>query len=281
MKSILITGASTGIGRAGALHFDSLGWRVFAGIRRDEDAEALKAKASDRLTPVKLDVTDDAAIAAAADELDSALDGAPLDALINNAGLAISGPLEFLPMEDFRAQLAVNLTGQVAVTQAMLPLLRRGKGRIIFITSIGGRIAFPYAGPYHASKFGLEAVGDSLRQELRPWGIEVIIVEPGSVATDIWERGNAKAAEITAGLSPEALELYGDRIKAMAKTMSDIGEGGVDPQVVADVFEKALTVRKPRTRYLIGRDAKVQARLKIFIPDRIFDAIVARTTKTG
>lgn len=278
MKSALVTGASSGIGRATALHLDSLGWRVFAGVRRDEDADALRAAGSERLSPVILDITDDAAIAAAAGTIGEALGGEPLCGLVNNAGLAIPGPLEALPMEEFRAQIDVNLTAQVAVTQAMLPLLRRGKGRIVFITSIGGRIAFPYMGPYHASKFGLEAVGDCLRQELRPWGIEVAIVEPGSVATDIWARGDAKGDEILEKLPEAARDLYETPLTKMKTTMQKTGDRGVSPQVVADVIEHALTARRPKTRYLVGRDAKIQARIKKFIPDRVFDRIVARVT---
>ncbi len=281
VKSVLVTGASSGIGRATALHLDSLGWRVFAGVRKEKDAKALRTQTSDRFAVVLLDITDDAAVASAAEEIEEALGGGALDGLVNNAGLAIPGPLECLPMDEFRAQIDVNLTAQVAVTQAMLPMLRRGKGRIVFITSIGGRIAFPYMGPYHASKFGLEAVGDCLRQELRPWGLEVVIVEPGSVATDIWARGDAKGDEILEKLSPRGRELYESRLQKMRKTMTKTGDRGVEPQVVADVIEDALTAGKPKKRYLVGRDAKIQARVKKFIPDRIFDVIVARTTGTG
>lgn len=278
MPSALVTGSSSGIGRATALHLDSLGWQVFGGVRREEDATALREEASGRLVPVMLDVTDDDAIASVASEIGRALGPKPLDGLLNNAGLAVPGPLEFVPMDEFRAQIDVNLTAQLAVTQAMLPLLRRDKGRIVFITSVGGRIALPYNGPYHASKFGLEAVGDSLRQELRPWGMDVVIVEPGSVATDIWARGDAKAKDILDGLPPRGLELYGSRLKRMFVVMAKTGERGIEPQVVAKVIEKALTARKPKTRYLVGRDAKVQARMKSVIPDRLFDSLVARMT---
>lgn len=225
-----------------------------------------------------LDVTDDAAIQRAAGEIGEALGESGLDGLVNNAGLAVPGPLEVLPMKEFRAQIDVNLTGQVAVTQAMMPMLRRSHGRIVFITSVGGRIAFPYMAPYHASKFGLEAVGDCLRQELRPWDMQVSIVEPGSVATDIWARGDSKGNEIVEGLSPGARELYESRLRKMQKTMADTGERGIAPQAVADVVEHALTADKPKTRYLVGRDAKIQARLRKVTPDRLFDALVARMT---
>jgi len=278
VKSAVVTGSSSGIGRACSLHLDSLGWRVFAGVRREEDGNALREKASERLTPIMLDVTDDAAIGRAATEIGEALGGAGLDGLVNNAGMAVPGPLEVLPMDEFRAQVDVNLTGQVAVTQAMLPLLRRSPGRIVFITSVGGRVAFPYMGPYHASKFGLEAVGDCLRQELRPWGLQVAIVEPGSVATDIWARGDAKGNEILDGLSASGRELYESRLRKMQETMADLGAKGIEPQEVADVVEHALTAGKPKTRYLVGREAKIQARMRKVIPDRVFDSIVARMT---
>ena len=170
MRSALITGASTGIGRATALRLDAAGWQVFAGVRREADAEDLRRAASERLVPLMLDVTDAGQIAAAAARIEAEAEGG-LDGLVNNAGVAIPGPLETLPIEDFRRQIEVNLTAHVAVTQAMLGSIRRARGRIVFISSIGGRIAFPMTGAYHAAKFGIEAVGDVFRQELRSWGI--------------------------------------------------------------------------------------------------------------
>jgi NAD(P)-dependent dehydrogenase (short-subunit alcohol dehydrogenase family) len=275
MRSALVTGASTGIGRATALRLDAGGWRVFAGVRRDEDAESLRAEASGRLTPVMLDVTDGEAISAAAELLGAELGSAGLDGLVNNAGVAIPSPLETIPIEDFRRQVEVNLTGQVAVTQAMLPLIRSARGRIVFISSIGGRIAFPLTGAYHAAKFGVEAVGDVFRQELRPWQISVSIVEPGSIDTPIWERGE-KAADEIGGRAPAREELYGKAIASYRKVVKSLAERGIPPAKVAKVVEHALTSRRPRTRYLVGIDAKAQARLKIVIPDRAFDRLVAR-----
>ena len=197
MRSVLITGASTGIGRATALRLDAAGWRVFAGVRKQEDADALGEAGSERLVPLILDVTDAEQIAAAAARIETeARDG--LDGLVNNAGVAIPGPLETLAIDDFRRQVEVNLTAHVAVTQAMLPAIRAARGRIVFISSIGGRVALPLTGAYHAAKFGIEAVGDVFRQELRPWGISVSIVEPGSIDTPIWERGERTADEIGA-----------------------------------------------------------------------------------
>jgi NAD(P)-dependent dehydrogenase (short-subunit alcohol dehydrogenase family) len=276
VRSALITGASTGIGRATVERLDAAGWRVFAGVRRQEDADALAQAGSERVVPLILDVTDAEQIAAAAKRIEEEAEGR-LEGLVNNAGIAVPGPLETLPLEDFRRQVEVNLTAQVAVTQAMLPLIRRATGRIVFISSIGGRIAFPLNGAYHAAKFGVEAVGDVLRQELRPWKIAVAIVEPGSIDTPIWERGAANAGEIEARAHPEQDALYGKAIAGFRKVVQDLADRGIPPEKVAREIAHALEASRPRTRYLVGLDAKLQARLKVVIPDRLFDRIVART----
>ena len=275
MRSVLVTGSSTGIGRATALRLDRDGWRVFAGVRREEDADSLRAAGSQRLTPVMLDVTDSKAISAVAGLLSEELGAAGLDGLVNNAGVAIPSPLETIPIDDFRRQIEVNLTGQVAVTQAMLPLIRAARGRIVFISSIGGRIAFPLTGAYHAAKFGIEAAGDVFRQELRPWKISVSIVEPGSIDTPIWDRGERTADEI-GGRTPHREELYGNAIASYRKVVRNLAERGIPPAKVAEAIEHALTARRPRARYLVGLDAKLQARAKTIIPTRIFDRVIAR-----
>lgn len=256
------------------MHLDRAGWRVFAGVRKEEDAEALRGEASGRLTPVMLDVTNAEQLAAAT-QLIGAEAGGGLDGLVNNAGVSIPSPLETIPMEDFRRQIEVNLIAQVAVTQALLPQIRSARGRIVFITSIGGRIAFPLTGAYHAAKFGLEAVGDIFRQELRPWGISVSIVEPGSIATEIWDRGERTADEV-GERSPAREELYGKAIAKYRKVVRSVADRGIPPEKVAATLEHALTARRPRTRYLVGLDAKFQARARYFIPTRAFDRIVAR-----
>jgi NAD(P)-dependent dehydrogenase (short-subunit alcohol dehydrogenase family) len=278
MRSVLVTGASTGIGRATTLRLDAAGWRVFAGVRRESDAESLRESGGERIVPLILDVTDPAQIAAAAQRIEAEADGR-LDGLVNNAGIAVPGPLETLPLEDFRRQVEVNLTAQVAVTQAMLPLIRPARGRIVFIASIGGRIAFPLNGAYHAAKFGVEAVGDVFRQELRPWGISVAIVEPGSIDTPIWERGAQIAEEIEARAHPEQEALYGKAIASFRKVVQDLADRGIPPEKVAEAISHALESGRPRTRYLVGLDAKVQARLRILLPTRLFDRIVARTMR--
>ena len=275
MRSVLVTGASTGIGRATVERLDAAGWRVFAGVRKQEDADSLGQAGSERVLPLILDVTDAGQIAAAAQRIGEEAEGR-LEGLVNNAGIAVPGPLETLPLEDFRRQVEVNLTAQVAVTQAMLPLIRRAPGRIVFIASIGGRIAFPLNGAYHAAKFGVEAVGDVFRQELRPWKIGVSIVEPGSIDTPIWERGSANADEIEARAHPEQDALYGKAIASFRKVVQDLADRGIPPEKVAKEIAHALEADRPRTRYLVGLDAKLQARLKVVIPDRVWDLIVAR-----
>jgi len=275
VKSVLITGASTGIGRASALRLDAHGWRVFAGVRREEDAAGLREAASDRLVPLMLDVTDAEQIAAAAERIAAEVGTPGLDGLVNNAGIAVPSPLETIPVDEFRRQIEVNLTGQVAVTQALLPQIRRARGRIVFISSIGGRIAFPLTGAYHAAKFGIEAVGDVFRQELRSWGISVSIVEPGSIATPIWDRGERTADEI-GERTPEREALYGKAIASYRNVVKDLAERGIPPEKVAEAIEHALDTRRPRPRYLVGLDAKAQARLKYVIPTRLFDRAVAR-----
>jgi NAD(P)-dependent dehydrogenase (short-subunit alcohol dehydrogenase family) len=276
MKSALVTGASTGIGRATALRMDRAGWRVFAGVRRAEDGASLAEAASDRLVPVQLDVTDPAQIAAAAERIGSEVGGTGLDGLVNNAGIAVLGPLETLPVEDFRRQIEVNLTAQVAVAQAMLPLLRSAHGRIVFVSSIGGRMALPFGGPYHASKFGVEAVADCLRQELRPWRIGVAVIEPGSIDTPIWERGESTAESI-AGRAPRAQEeLYGEALERFRAAVQRTAARGISPEKVAKAIAHALGASRPRTRYLVGADARGQALLRRLLPDRLLDRAVAR-----
>jgi NAD(P)-dependent dehydrogenase (short-subunit alcohol dehydrogenase family) len=274
MRSALVTGASTGIGRATALRLDRAGWRVFAGVRRDDDADSLRDVGTDRLEPLMLDIADAGQIAAAAERIDAEADGG-LDGLVNNAGIGVPGPLETIPMEDFRRQVEVNMIGHVAVTKAMLPAIRRACGSIVFISSIGGRIAFPLNGSYHAAKFGIEAVGDVFRQELRPWGISVSIVEPGSIETPIWERSDREIDSLLER-APATEELYAKQVAAVRRASRKLGERGIAPDRVASTIEHALGARRPRARYLVGRDARLQALAKAVIPTRVWDRIIAR-----
>lgn len=255
---------------------DAEGWRVFATVRREEDAEALRQAGSERLVPLLLDVTDPQRIAATAARVAAEVGTGGLDGLVNNAGIAVMAPLETIPLEDLRHQLEVNLISQVAVTQALLPLIRTARGRIVFISSIGGRMAMPFGAPYHASKYGIEAVADCLRQELRPWRIGVAAIEPGSIDTPIWERGE-KRADAAAEQAPPAQEaLYGRQIESFRGAVRRTAERGIPPAKVADAVHHALTSRRPRTRYLVGVDARGQALLARVLPDRAIDRIVAR-----
>src|SRR4051794_38051533 len=271
--SVVVTGASTGIGEATAFHLASLGFDVLAGVRKDEDAERLRGE---RVQPVKLDVTEATSIASARDEIEQA-GGGRLAGLVNNAGIAVAAPLEYIPIDRLRQQLEVNLIGQVAVTQALLPFLRAGKGRIVNVSSIGGRIALPLASPYAASKFGLEAVSDSLRRELRHLGVDVVVIEPGGIKTPIWMKGNAAADEMLKEVPPEAEQLYGELVNAVRSETKKIEtERGLPPSAVAEVIGTAMIAGKPKTRYLVGRDAKLRAALAKWLPDRTMDSLIGR-----
>ena len=276
IRAVVITGASTGIGEACALRLDRHGWRVFAGVRKEADGERLKQQASDRLAPITIDVTDQASINSAAEVVASALGEAGLAGLVNNAGITVPGPIEFLPIEELRRQLEVNTIGQIAVTQALLPLIRKGHGRIVNMGSIGGRMATPFIGAYCASKFALEALTDSLRQELRPWDIGVSIVEPGSIATPIWEKGRAAADELEERLPQAARDLYGDAIDAFRRAVDKRAGAGIPADEVAKAVEHALTAKRPKTRYLVGMDARLPAVLAKVVPDRARDGLIAR-----
>jgi NAD(P)-dependent dehydrogenase (short-subunit alcohol dehydrogenase family) len=269
--TVLVTGASTGIGEATVLHLRELGFDPIAAVRKDEDAERLEGRG---LRTTRIDVTDADQIAAARD----ALGEEPLAGLVNNAGIAVASPLEFLPVDRLRQQLEINLIGQVAVTQAFLPALRRGRGGIVNVSSIGGRVAPPLLSAYAASKFGLEGVSDSLRRELHGQGVDVILIEPGGVKTPIWTKASRLADEMIGDeMPPEAERLYGRMIEAMrARTRRIDEESGIEPREVAEVIGTALTADRPRTRYLVGRDAKTRALMARVLPDRMMDRLIAR-----
>jgi NAD(P)-dependent dehydrogenase (short-subunit alcohol dehydrogenase family) len=272
---VLITGASTGIGEATALRLDKAGFQVFAGVRKPEDGERLRAAGVTVVQP--LDVTKAEDVAAAVQMVEGALGGRPLRGIVNNAGIGIGGPLEALDLDDFRRTIEVNTTSQLAVTKAFLPLLRRSHGRIVNMSSIGGRVAQPFAGPYIASKFALEGVTDVLRGELLEWGIDVIAIEPGTIATPIWEKSSREADDVLAKLTPEQRDLYGKRLAKMTKVLARQGKRGASPEKVADAVERALTARRPRPRYLVG-DAHVLINLKRILPTRWFDRLLYRMT---
>lgn len=279
-RSVVITGASTGIGEACALHLDQLGWRVFAGVRKDADGEALQRKASPRLTPVRIDVAEAVSIAAAADTVGRELDGGGLHGLVNNAGVAVAGPLEFVPIDDLRRQLEINVIGQIAVTQAFMARIRTARGRIVNMGSVGGKMATPFLAPYSASKFALEALTDALRVELAPWGIHVSIIEPGSIATPIWEKAEGDADRMSDAMPREAHELYDPAIDAFRAATKSIGARGIPALKVAEAVAHALSAKKPKTRYLVGGiETRAQAVMGRAVPDRIRDGLIVRQLK--
>lgn len=274
----LITGASTGIGRACALRLAGSGWTVLAGVRDQGAGERLtgEADARGRVIPLTLDVTDAEQIGAAADRVrqEAAHPGAGLDALVNNAGIAVGGPLELVSQDDLRMQFDVNVFGQIAVTQALLPALRRARGRIVFVSSIGGRVPMAFIAPYAASKHAIEAFGDTLRVELRTSNVQVALIEPGSVATPIWDKGREQAEQ--ASIPPELQAQYGGVLAAIDRAAETMARRGVPPELVAETVERALTARRMRARYVIGRDARVQLFLRRALPDHVFDRFVRR-----
>jgi NAD(P)-dependent dehydrogenase (short-subunit alcohol dehydrogenase family) len=252
-KAVLVTGATTGIGRACALRLDRMGFKVFAGMRRPEAGDELRALASKQLTPVTIDITGSESIADAAALVERSVGDRGLWGLVNNAGVVVAGPLEFLPIDEVRRQLEVNVIGHIAVTQAFLPLLHRARGRIVNIGSVSGRMAFPLLGPYCASKFALEAITDALRMELASAGIFVSMVEPGGIATPIWQKGLRRGNALNGQLPPEMNERYGTIIEWQRRRAQRSHARGLSPDVVARSVVHALTVRRPRRRYMMGR----------------------------
>jgi NAD(P)-dependent dehydrogenase (short-subunit alcohol dehydrogenase family) len=251
------------------------GWTVYGTVRRDEDGEELVAEAGDAVRALRLDVTDDAGIAA----LDEALPER-LDAIVNNAGIVVSGPLESLSAEDVREQFEVNVVGAVALTNLVLPRLRVSHGRIVFVSSLSGLISTPMTGAYNASKFAIEAIADAWRLELRPWGIKVVLVEPAMTDTDLWRNAPETLETETAAMSVEHRDLYGEHLAGMRRTIPRLQKLAKPVDGVAATIERALTAPRPRARYQVGADVKVQAALSAVTPARVLDALNGRLTGT-
>ncbi|MGQ0696368.1 MAG: SDR family oxidoreductase [Nitrospiraceae bacterium] len=273
-RAVVITGASTGIGAACALHLDRLGFSVFAGVRNIQDGIVLQQRGSNRLSPLLLNVTDANSIQKAKVMVAEKVRSAGLFGLINNAGISVVGPLEAVPIPDLRRQLEVNVIGQVAMTQVFLPLIRQARGRIVNMGSIAGRSAMPMMWPYSASKFALEAITDALRLEVQQWGVQVTIVEPGAIATPIWDKSGKEAADLEAATPEELRSLYGAVVTAVRKVVGKAAERAISPDVVAKVVARALTASRPKTRYLVGTDAKFRALMVKLLPDRISDKVL-------
>ena len=250
MRTVLITGASSGIGEACAIRLRDAGWRVLAGVRR-------AGAAPEGTEELLLDVTHPPPL-----ELDV------LDGLVDNAGVAHAGPLEFLPLDILREQLEVNVVGQLAVLQRVLPALRRARGRVVIMGSVSGVSALPLLGAYAMSKFALEAMADALRVELAPWGIHVSLIQPGSIKTPMWTRERPAPPE-------QALALYGERIASLRRAVAARGPRQVPAAAVAAAVEDALTAARPKARYLVGRDAKLRKRVEA-LPTRVRDRVLVR-----
>jgi NAD(P)-dependent dehydrogenase (short-subunit alcohol dehydrogenase family) len=268
MPSVLVTGAGRGIGRTIAEELAKRGWEVIAGVRSASDVAAVGA-AHERITGVLLDVTDEEQLAA----LDAALPSR-LDAVVNNAGIVVAGPMETVTTEGWRKQLDVNVIGQLAVTRAVLPRLRESHGRVVFISSVNGRLSTPLTGAYAASKFALEAAADALRMELAPWRVPVVLVEPAQTDTDMWRTADTMVSEVEAGLTPQYRELYARHVAGMRRSVPISQRLAVAPETVADVVSTALTSRRPRPRYVVGLGPKAQVALLTHIPTALRDRLL-------
>lgn len=276
MKSVLITGASTGLGRECAMDLSRSGWLVFAGVRKPEDGETLRTESRDAVIPVILDVTDQSSIDQAAATIGETLGENGLDGLVNNAGITVQGPLEFLPLEMFEQQIRVNVTGQLAVTQSFLPLIRKARGRIVFMGSESGRFTLPLLGPYSTSKFALEAVANALRLELRPFGIRVILMEPGSAKTKIWDKAVQSSDRIIAAMPEQARDYYAEELNMLAKLPAKMNKMAFSPKKVSRAVTHALTAGRPKIRYVIGAEAKMMVLFYHLTPARAADWITVK-----
>jgi NAD(P)-dependent dehydrogenase (short-subunit alcohol dehydrogenase family) len=268
---VVVTGASTGIGAATARELAHKGFHVLAGVRREVDADALRA---DGIEPHILDITVESDVAAIADRVARDPLHRPLRALVNNAGIAVNSPVETLPIAQWRRQFEVNLFGHIAIIQALLPALLISSGTVVNISSVGGKVVLPTYGAYAGSKFALEAASDALRREVAELGIKVVVIEPGAVKTEMAERGIATAEGLQADMTTAHLARYGDLLAAVTAQARSFGEVGVSAEHAAKVIAKAATASHPRTRYTIGRDAAILVRISRVVSDRVLDRIV-------
>lgn len=269
---VVVTGASTGMGAATARELAGRGYHVLAGVRRERDGAAV---AGPDIEPVILDITHPDQVAALAARVENDPEGRRLKVLVNNAGIAVNAPVEALPMEEWRRQFEVNLFGHVAVTQALLPALLAAKGRVVNISSVGGKISMATYGAYGGTKFALEAVSDALRRELAPFGVQVVVVEPGGVKTEMTPRGTETANRIAATMTPAQQGRYAGLVQAIAHQAAEFTKTGESAENAALVIAKAATTARPRTRYTIGRDAAILLRLARILPDRTLDRVLA------
>lgn len=272
---VVVTGASTGIGRACALDLSARGFRVFAGIREPSAGESLAEEAAGLLEPLALDITDNDQLGEAVTRVRKALGDRPLVGLVNNAGITVNGPLEFVPLPDLRRQLEVNVVAQLAVTQAFLPLLRAAGGRVVLMGSVAGFLASPGLGPYAMSKHALEAMADVLRLELSPWDMHVALIEPGSIETPIWKKGLHSWAQFQETAPEELDSLYGSQNKGVEALVKHAVSKAQPPAVVAEAVAHALTSNRPKSRYRVGGQADQQRFLSI-LPDSWRDRVLRK-----
>lgn len=276
MGSFVVTGASSGIGAAVAAELDRLGHDVYAGVRSEAAAGSLAERSSRRVVPLRLDVTDAAQVAEATEQVRSGVGRYGLDGLVNNAGIALGGPVEFLPLDEWREQFEVNVLGQVAVTQALIPSLRVSRGRIVFIGSVAGMVSSPFGAPYGASKHAIAAVAQSLRAELAPWALDVSLVEPGAVGTAIWEKGAGTVERVKALVGEEALDLYGPAIERLDGEIAKLAGSAPGPEKVVAAVTHALFDPRPRPRYAAGWDARAVALGVRLLPERVLTRLLER-----
>jgi NAD(P)-dependent dehydrogenase (short-subunit alcohol dehydrogenase family) len=275
-KAVVVTGASSGIGRATARYLAERGFRVFAGVRNPQDGEALRAESGGRVTPVILDVTDQASIASAAETVLARLGDHGLDGLVNNAGIATPAPVEYMAPDVLRRQFEVNVFGQVAVIQAFLPLIRRARGRIVNVGSVGSHIALPFGGALCGSKGAFSLLSDSLRLELRPYGIHVSLIEPGAIATPAVDKTLGDVEAVIRSLPPDGEARYGVKLREFMKRGHDRESNGSRPEVVSEAIHHALSARRPRLRYPVGADARMLVTLPRVLPERALDRLRLR-----
>src|SRR4051794_14789120 len=271
--AVLITGASSGMGKACALRLSQGGFTVFAAVRKERDAQALRAAG---LVPIILDVTDEGTISEAFRTIQTAVGSAGLAGLVNNAGIAVTGPLELVPLNELRRQYEINVFGQVAVTQAFLPLLRAARGRIINVGSVGAKFALPFAGPLNSSKAAFESLSDSLRMELRPWGIQVVLVSPGSIRTSAEVKLTADSEAALKAYPAEGRARYERSYRAFVEGLLALEAKGVGPEVVAETVFRAMTAPTPRRRYPVGPKSRLLPVLFAGLPAGVADALRLR-----
>jgi NAD(P)-dependent dehydrogenase (short-subunit alcohol dehydrogenase family) len=272
-RAVLVTGASTGIGEACAMQLQKNGFQVFAGVRKTADAERIKHLKIAGLEPVLLDVTSQTSIDDCAKHIEAQVSGRGLFGLVNNAGIAVAGPLELLTSEHLREQFEVNVIGLAATTRATLPLLRLAKGRIVNMSSVSGKTTYPFLGAYCASKYAVEAISDALRLELNQFGIRVAVIEPGVIATPIWKRSEASTRQ-RIGVDPRLHTLYGSIQKGIEKALGDAKTKALAPSKVADAVVHALSSKRPKLRYLVGTDAKIGTLLSRWVPAPVLDKLI-------